>query len=81
MLTGYIKLFLLTLMPLFLISCAQKAPKIVRVEVSPHLLEECKVPARKRYRNDGLRDYTVKLHESLLKCNADKRAIKKELGQ
>ena len=77
--TGFFKLFLLLLTILFLTSCT-RGEKIVPVTISANLLEECPVPKRTRYRNDYLRKYTVDLHKALLKCNADKRAIKKELG-
>lgn len=64
---------------LSLISCTTE--KIVKVQVSPSLLEPCPVPHRVRYSNRGLRKYAVDLHKSLLQCNVDKEAIKKELGQ
>lgn len=63
----------------FLISC-QNNKNTPPVIVSTYLLEDCPIPKRTRYRNDYLRDYTIELYKSLVKCNADKRAIKKELG-
>lgn len=64
----------------FLISGCTRT-KFVKVEVSPYLLEECPVPHRNRFSNRGLRQYAVDLHKSLLQCNIDKQAIRKELGQ
>lgn len=65
---------------LFLISGCTTT-KIERVKVSDYLLEPCPIPKRTRYSNRGLRQYAVELHKSLQKCNVDKEAIRKELGQ
>lgn len=67
-------------MTLFLTSCSTRE-KFITQKVSSHLLEDCPIPTRKRYSNKFLRTYTVELHKSLLECNADKKAIRKELGQ
>lgn len=73
-------LFLLLLTIPFLTNGCTRT-KIVKVQVSPNLLEECPIPKRKRFTNKGLRQYAVDLHKSLQQCNIDKKAIKKELGQ
>lgn len=67
-------------MTLFLISACTRT-KIERVKVSSYLLQDCPIPQRKRYSNRGLRNYAVELHKNLQQCNADKMAIRKELGQ
>lgn len=77
---GLIVGYLLLLIIPFLISGCTRT-KVVKLEVSPYLLEECPIPHRKRFSNRGLRQYAVDLHKSLLQCNIDKKAIKKELGQ
>ena len=67
------------MIPFLINGCGIK--KVVTVQVSPTLLEPCKIPSRLRYSNKGLRQYAIDLRTSLLQCNADKEAIRKELGQ
>lgn len=64
----------------FLASCGISHTKVVKVKVSPQYVQDCPIPKRTGKKNRGLVLYTQDLYGALKKCNADKLALRKELG-